>query len=321
MDNSTDSDKYQENSGQNEDSNFFWYILSFLSWTIFIALEFYSLESRIYLWNWEHQAPNQYFRISYFPLKIQIDYLQTFIFIISLIAFINFFYFTAIEKNGSVYNGLMGEFSKFHFIPLLIISALNILSINGKDYWTIGNAKHNKIILIFYILFIIFGLISLIFVYIKTEFNEWYNVMIIKKGLFSIFIILLFYLFFYTIICLRAYDVSIKTNYTYEDYIKDGFLPFSKVRSFYKVIGISFSLIIGIGAYIFSLLFKDIMASFMAFLIYLGLVLSFFGSQKPSKSVKNYFNKNAEGIIYIIMMILTLIFIGFLIMKYNNVLM
>lgn len=311
MDNSASSDKYQ-NSGQNVDSNFLWYILSFLSWILFIALQFYSFESTLYLWNWEHLIPNSYLGLrNYFPLKIEINYLQTFIFIISLIAFINFFYFTAIEKNGNLYNGLMGEYSKFHFIPLLIISALEILKINAKTYaYSMSDIKYNRTILIFYIIFIIFGLISLIFLYTKIEFNEWHNVMIIKKGLFSIFIILLFYLFLYTIICLRVYDVSIKEETN----------PSNKLKSFFKGIGISFSLIMGIGAYIFSIFFKDIMASFMAFLIYLGLVLSFFGKQKPSKNVKEIYNKEAEGIINIIMMILTLIFIGFLIIKYNNVL-
>ena len=314
MDNTPSSDNYQSNSGQNEDSNFLWYILSFLSWIIFIALEFYSFENGIYLWNWQHSLPNNYyFSLNYFPLKIEINYLQTFIFIISLTSFINFFYFTAIEKNGSVYNGLMGEFSKYHFVPLLIISALNLLAMNAKNYGTYDfNFKYNKTILIFYIIFIIFGLISLIFIYTKIEFNEWYNVMIIKKGLFSIFIILLFYLFLYTIICLRTYDVAIK-NYSIESRV-------GKIKSFYKGIGISFSLIFGIGTFIFSIFFKDIMASFMAFLIYLGLVLSFFGRYKPSKEEKKIFNNDADGIIYIIMMILTLIFIGFLIMKYNNIL-
>jgi len=308
MDNTPSSDNYQSNSGQNEDSNFFWYILSFLSWIIFIALEFYSFESGIYLWNWQHPAPNYYFILNYFPLKIEINYLQTFIFIISLTSFINFFYFTAIEKNGSVYNGLLGEFSKYHFVPLLIISALNFLAMNASNY----DFKYNKTILIFYIIFIIFGLISLIFLYTKIEFNEWYNVMIIKKGLFSIFIILLFYLFLYTIICLRVYDVALK-NDLYDSRV-------GKIKSFYKGIGISFSLIFGIGTFIFSILFKDIMASFMAFFIYLGLVLNFFGKNKPGKEEKKIFNNDADGIIYIIMMILTLIFIGFLIMKYNNIL-
>lgn len=310
MDNSASSDKYQS-SGQSGDSDFFWYIISFISWTLFIALQFYSFEYGPFLWNWGHQIPIRELSVNYFPLKIEINYLQTFIFTISLIAYINFFYFTAIEKNGSIYNGLMGEFSKFHFIPLLIISALQIIAMNAKTYsYSESDLKYNRTILIFYIIFIIFGLISLIFLYTKIEFNEWYNVMIIKKGLFSIFIILLFYLFFYTIICLRAYDVIIKENYNLQE----------KLKSFYKGIGISFSLIIGIGAYIFSIIFKDIMASFMAFFIYLGLVLSFYGKQKPSKSEKNYYNKEADGIIYIIMMVLTLIFIGFLIMKYNNIL-
>lgn len=313
MDNTSSSDNYQSNSGQNEDSNFFWYILSFLSWIIFIALEFYSFEYGLFLWNWQHQSPNSYIGLYYFPLKIEINYLQTFIFIISLISFINFFYFTAIEKNGSVYNGLMGEFSKYHFVPLLIISALNILTMNGKNFGTY-DFKYNKTILIFYIIFIIFGLISLIFLYTKIEFNEWYNVMIIKKGLFSIFIVLLFYLFLYNIICLRVYDVVIKNYNDYND------SRIKKIKSFYKGIGISFSLIFGIGVYIFSILFKDIMASFMAFLIYLGLVLNFFGKSKPTKNEKKIFNNETDGIIYIIMMILTLIFIGFLIMKYNNIL-
>ena len=43
MDNSASSDKYQS-SGQNGDSDFFWYIISFISWTLFIALQFYSFE-------------------------------------------------------------------------------------------------------------------------------------------------------------------------------------------------------------------------------------------------------------------------------------
>ena len=107
--------------------------------------------------------------------------------------------------------------------------------------------------------------------------------MAIKKGVYSTFIILLWYNFFHII-------VSLTSN-----------------------MGISFTITIGVGSIVFSIIFKDLMASFTNFLIYMGMVISFFNKNEEDKDVrKDYFNGNADGILDTIIMALSFACIIFL---------
>ena len=209
---------------------------------------------------------------------------------------------------------MLSSWSKFHFIPLLFISALFILGSNIGSYDGIDGYKYIKMLLIFDIIFTIIALISLIIIYIKTTLNcDWYIVMAIKKGAYSTFIVLLWYNFFYTIICLRTVDcITDNLKDTDSDYTNN-------LISLYKVTGILFPILFALGVFIFSLLFKDLMALFVNFLIFIGMVISFFNADDFIKVLrKENLNGEADGIIDIIFMSLTLGLIAFIAIRCSH---
>ncbi len=165
-------------------------------------------------------------------------------------------------------------------------------------------------LLTFNLNFTVIGFISLIVIYILTKLNsEWYIVMAIKKGVYSTFIILLWYNFFVTIIHLKKINIYLKA---YKDTSKADEYG-NNLKNFFKNAGISFTIIFGLGSLIFSVVFKDLMAAFTNFLLYLGMVISFFNKNKEDKDVrKDYFNGNADGILDIIIMALSFACIIFL---------
>lgn len=284
--------EYNQSKG---DSNNSWYILSFLSWTLLLTLEVYSYENGVYFWG-------RYNILNYFPIKISFPFIQTFLLILILMQYITFLIQAIFKKNQNIHNSLFGQYSKYHFIPLLFISAI-IIAVNELN-GSFNN--YNKRILIFDMIFTILGLISLVFIYINIQLNdEWYIVMAIKKGFFSSFIILLWYNFWNLIVYLKTID---DYNSGSDDSLQD----------FLKGTGISFPFIIGIGGFIFAFIFRDIIAAFTLFLIYLGCVIGFFGKNAPDKEIKELINKNADGIIDIILMIISLAFIIFLAMRFKN---
>ena len=141
-------------------------------------------------------------------------------------------------------------------------------------------------------------------------------VLTIKKGVFSTFIILLLYNFFCAIVLLKIYDFFLKIL---ED--SDEKEDIESLWLFYKRMYIAFSIVIGIVSLTFSFFFKDIIAAFVNFLIYLGFVISFFTSNITEKSRefrKEYFGGYTVGEIDIIMMVLTFAFIVFMALRYSQ---
>ena len=283
---------YSQSKG---DSNNSWYILSFLSWTLLLSLEVYSYEYGMYIWG--------RFNIGgYFPIKIVFGFIQTFLLILVLMQYITYLIQVIFKRNQNVHDSLFGQYSKYHFLPLLFISAILIAVNEANNLYD----KYNKIIFIFDMIFTILGLISLVFIYVNIQLNdEWYIVMAIKKGFFSSLIILLWYNFFNVITYLKTIDSNSD---------EDG----ESLRKFLKGTGIAFPFIIAIGGFIFSFIFKDLIAAFTLFLIYLGCVIGFFGRSAPSKEIKNYFNKNTDGVIEIILMIISLALVIFLAYRFKK---
>ena len=69
---------------------------------------------------------------------------------------------------------------------------------------------------------------------------------------------------------------------------------------------------------IFSFGFKDLIAAVTNFLMYAGMVNSFFGNGGKSERQKELSGGVADGVLQIIMMAINLSFILFLINKYKN---
>lgn len=218
--------------------------------------------------------------------------------IIALAGFIIYMIKSTCKRDESVYGGMMGEWSKFHFVPLLFVSALFII---GECTDSNKNkSNHFKDMHIAGLIFTIFGLISLIFIYVMTKINaDWYIVLTLRKGTYSCLITLMWYYFCYNIYYVRSYDTN------------------KNIGKWIKGCGLAFSIIFGIGSLVFSFVFKDLVIAGMTTLIYIGLTVYYFKLPKSVRKDKSA-NKNGDGAVDIIMMVFSVVLIAFLIIKHKE---
>ena len=233
----------------------------------------------------------------YFPL-IFFDTLAYILFgILFILGVISLVFMIIHRNNDSVEEGMLGLFSKFHFIPLLCASALYIIGfcISNKN-------SDNDEIYVFSLIFSAIGLSSLIFIYLKTDISSSTHVrLVIKKGLYSCLIALFIYNIFFTI-----------NIYGYLKKLK----KFDKgATDWLKGCSIAFSIIIGLVNISLSFFLKDVFISGMNILIYLGMIITFFNSRKEAREG---YNGVTEGILDIIISVLTIANICFLIYKYKT---
>ena len=309
------------------------WIMSYLSWLLLVASGWASLKWLVQdpmivdgvtevQWGWtiwgffawrtykENGEDEDPLKDKYFPLQMQVS-LYYICFILALIIITGgcfvFFYKTICKKDDQVVNGMMGQFSKFHFFPLLCASALFITGeCVDQD---LEKADHLKKMRIAGLIFSIIGLASFIFIYIMTDLNtDWWVLLLLKKGAFSCLIILMWYHFCYII------------YYVHEDDVGDDNLSADekeKLRDWKKGCGLAFSIIFGVGSLAFSFVFKDLVACVMNLLIYVGLTVGYFKLDKNLRKEKDY-NKNGDGIVDIIMLVLSVAVIVLLLIKYRE---
>ena len=313
------------------------WIMSYLSWLLLVASGWASIK-------WLDEKPSQYddgynrleddyhygwtiwgFRAyrtingadplenEYYPLQMQVS-LYYICFILTLIVVTGgcfvFFYKTICKKDDQVINGMMGQFSKFHFFPLLCASALFItgecVDNLSKEDWKDGEKviDHFKAMCISGLVFSIVGLASFIFIYIMTDLNtDWWVLLLLKKGAFSCLIILMWYYFCYDIYYVHFYDKQDEDS--------------EKRTDWEKGCGLAFSIIFGIGSLAFSFVFKDLVACVMNLLIYIGLTVAYFRLPSEARKLKEH-NKNGDGIVDIIMLVLSVAVIVLLLIKYRE---
>ena len=274
-------------------SIFFWKFFSVISWVllIFTSLEAYRKNTSLFL----IYERNTSF---YLPISINMGMLQSFFLIILFLGFFNFAYLGLYKGDYSIIDPLFTSATKFHSLPLLLVSFINI------SLQTIKNSSDNENIKGQFIEDLVFTCIALgllVYVYIKTNLQaDWFSILTIKKGLFSSLIIILWYNLFYTSII-----IGIINNQRGDIY------------SFLKGAGISFSILVGFGSLIFSLVFKDVIAAVTNLLIYIGMVCSFFGMKGKTEELRYLYGGVADGVIEIIIMVLNLVVILLLIFSYN----
>ena len=327
--------------GENTVKSICW-IMSYLSWLLLVATGWASIKWldempteyddnfnyddyhvgwTIWCFHAHRTVENKYFpyydplQKEYFPLQMQVS-LYYICFILTLIFItlgcIIFFGKTVFKKDDKVINGMMGQFSKFHFFPLLCASALFIIGeCVDSDFdtsiypWFIDMYEHIKKMYISGLVFSAVGLASFIFIYIMTDLNtnDWWVLLLLKKGVYSCLIVLMWYNFCYSIYYVYYY------NYMYEDT--------QTINDWKKGCGLAFSIIFGIGSLTFSFVFKDLVACGMNLLIYIGLTWGYFKLDKEERKKKEA-NENGDGIVDIIMLVLSVAMIVLLLIKFRK---
>ena len=252
-------------------------------------------------------------RLKGLPGSMHINIVIT-LFIITLIfATIQFIYFlskSTCKKDFDIYDAMMGENGKNHFIPLLfaiiffgigIYYNTNIIHLSDYDKTIEDNILNFPFsINIFGIILSLLILLPLIIIYFLIIFkNETFlRSLLIKKGTFSCLISLSLYTLFNNINIYFYLELK-KTN---------------EVNLYFILLIVLVQSLDFIGMYyiFLSIMFKDIIFAVMNFMIYLGMILEFRESNR-------YESKNNINIyIYIIMMIISIISILIICKKINS---
>ena len=230
------------------------------------------------------------------PLTINyvLFYMMVALTLLFLVLSLAIYIYGILTRNGNILNGMLGNFTKFHFIPLLCISCLFIIGMaTDKEEGPKG------VQFFFSLVFTIIGLGSLVFITMQTNIESPnYASWIIKHGAYSCLIPWLVYNLCYLIL---YYHLVVKN----EDMVK-----------WFKGCEIAFAIIIGIINLCLAIFLKAVMIAFTNLLIYIGMVCRFFDNKKDE--IKATYGSYTGGIIEIIMMILSLLVIVFLIIQYRK---
>lgn len=318
--------------GENIFKSICW-ILSIISWLLFLITGWIAIFGENYnVWtipkhtnvHYEYDAIITVIKINIYPyIPIQIE--EAFIYIIFILTlgiatagFIIYLINSIFIKTSSVFNGMMGMISRFHFISFICGSALFII---GEE---INDSENQKDLVIASLIFSIIGLISLILSYFKTIIEPCYASLLIKKGTFSCLIALYTYNICYIVLQLGVLDkinnISAESLFLYLVYGE------SKLKDFINNCGIALPIVIGLINIALSIALKDIMISAMNLIIFIGMTTYYYNITEINnkyipdaiKKRIEYKDSNAEGIIDIIMIVLSSVTIGLLIIRYKT---
>ena len=283
---------------------------SFIAWFLFMSFKLNSFVKKMKLRNT---------KLNYRPLLYNDLFVELVTLIISSLGFFIYVKNIIYKKHENLYKSLFGDFSKYHFVGLILYSTLKMIyeSFGLHDFDSISDIDETnydqfdpKAYYTFMLLMSIGSLVVLILVYIKTEMNcEWYINMTIKKGIYSILIFESCFTFFESIFGLRYVDVTSDLQ-NLESY--------DNILNLYKTGGVFFLILIALFAFCFSIYYKDLIVIVLNFLVYLGIAIKFFGPNGPDDEEKEILNGSTDGIFGIIIAVISLILIFFLIIKYKE---
>lgn len=321
------------------------WILSVLSWLLFVItnwIGFFKLAIKKYdnnniSFNNAWSFINNYIKDNtdkntyYLPLQSHRVFYLILFGILLILGTIGFFFYlmnSTWNKDEHVFEGMMGTYSRYHFIPLICASILFIVGIDLKiSFDDIGNKPtllivdeaiktFNNFLAGFAVnlAFSVVGLCSLAFVKMHTKIERpFYIIYTIKDGLYSCLLTLFTYNIFYSGIYTGVFG---KMKRAYNMFKKNPLITLelvnllSSIDGFMKDCGIAFSIVIGVVNLGLGLFFKDIFIPIMNFLIYLGLTIYFFSIKEKNRA--NNGVSIADGIIDLIVLILSVAAIGFL---------
>ena len=296
--------------GENTTRTIFW-IFSFLSWLLFLVtgwIAFFYLIDDFSLnkywpgfWNIvKLPTIDSGFKIIniivyyfyYWPTQILDVFLYIALVVLLIFATWSFFIYVfkcTCSKDSVVLEGMLGNISRFHFIPILCASGLFII---GE---IIYDSDEPKTLLIIGAILSFVGLISMAFVAFKTNIESapFYISIPIKKGTYGSLIALFTYNACYSI-------------------LRIGITESKDPHDFKKACGIALPIVIGLVNLCLAYFLADAILACMNLIIYIGATIYYF--DMPSK-IRDSFNGNADGIIDIIMIVLSCATIGYLIFK------
>lgn len=286
----------------------FW-IFSLISWILLIVTGWISikwLDDDDYWVIWTLYSERNYEHYYYMPFQMHVSVIYiVFIFslVICLIGFILYFIATTFSKNELIIRGMLGPYSRYFFIPLLFASGLFIIGESHNNKYDFQ--KKSKEMVISGLIISILGLASMIFIYIMTDLNtnRWWELLLLKKGTYSCLIILMWYYFCYDIYYVHLAD---NPNENYEE-----------LWNWKRGCGIFFSVIFGIGSIVFSFIFKDLVICCINILIYAGLIAYYYKIPNYLRKLK-YLNKNADGAVDLVMIVLSLVSLIILLTKFRE---
>ena len=192
---------------------------------------------------------------------------------------------------------MIGNLSKFHFIPLICVSSLFIIGEAYND----NTFKEGQYFFNLFFTFIALG--SLIFIYIQTKLEKpLYAAYAIKHGSYSCLIALLIHNIGYSISAYSSHIVFKKGKFdSMEDYY-----------NWLKWCYIIFSIIICLGNIGVAFFLKEFVIVLINLLIYIGMTIQFYRINEEQRKI--IYGK-PPGIIDIIMIIPSACIIVFLVYK------
>lgn len=245
-----------------------------------------------------NKALDLYYIGFYLPIQMSIPYIDIimiFILNVATLAFLYYFIFSTFKKDSGIVNGMLGDISKFHFIPLACASALFLIGITMKNY---DDEKSVKGIIITALIFSLLGLFSLIFIFFKADLSSSiYGNWLIKKTTFGSLIAIFTYSFGYTVTQIGLFNTEL-----------------SEIKSFKKGAGIGLSIAMGLFNLIIAFVLKEVMISFINILIYIGMTIYYFSLSVQWRKV----NGQIEGIFDIIIIVLSALVIALIAIKYKS---
>lgn len=291
-------------------------IFSIISWILFIITNFFGIfflfiyNSKEYVFIWTIKRISNSEKQKYFPIQINWFFIYLLFIITIVFGVIQCFYYIPSlmkKKNISIYFSMMGEISKFHFIPMFCISGLFIIGIL-LNFICDKDTTHNPDLhfingIISGIIFSLIGLISLLIIYIQTiiKSDSFIQVLFIKKGAYSCLISLMVYTLFNNIFyCGYILRSNIDKNNFSNEWLNN--------------CGIIFSGIIGCLNLVLSFFLKDIVLAGMNSLIYIGMTIYFYSIDE----VKKNFTQYIDGIVDLAMILLSVCLFGYLITDIKN---
>ena len=172
-------------------SIFSWVLLLITGWMSFGVpkIEYFSDPKIFGFWLMEFVCKDVALLNSFDIYYVLFFMISIFTLILATAAFIIYIYSLFINKNDNVINGMLGNISKFHFVPLLCISSLFIIGETLKN----GNIlvgvmtgiffDVKKVHCAFNMIFDIIGLASLIYIYIFIQKypNLYMQILLLKK--------------------------------------------------------------------------------------------------------------------------------------------